>query len=258
MSGNVDRVEKSSSSYLPWSRSFDRDIGERPAYKGSRSSTRHCTLLVELALPAAQMDPSGSDHTQHPQGQPYWPAWGQANNQWGSYVMVPPLPPPQPLAPTLTEIPQNEYRANGAQTLYIANQSPIEFWVGGRKGIRATDALDENFAGLHEPNARLLESVKHKVSIRIEVDGYASFVIQKYVRRSTEAQESISRRQLATKVAEAIKAFVEKHNENAPYQTPYIRVGQTHIRLEDIYLTEVRHVSRGSLQPVLAYIPRQY
>ncbi|MDR5254387.1 hypothetical protein RHO95_25805, partial [Salmonella enterica subsp. enterica serovar Typhimurium] len=58
-----------------------------------------------------------------------------------------------------TEIPQNEYGVNGAQTLYIANQSPIEFWVGGRQGIRATDALDENFAGLHEPNARLLESV---------------------------------------------------------------------------------------------------
>ena len=69
----------------------------------------------------------------------------------------------------MIEIQQGEYRANGTQILYIDSQAPIEFWVGGRQGIRLTDALDENYTGLYDPDARPLENVKGKVSVRIEV-----------------------------------------------------------------------------------------
>ena len=46
-------------------------------------------------------------------------------------------------------------------------------------------------------------------NLLVQVGGYQSFVVAKYVRRSTGGNESISRKQLATKVAEVVKAFVE-------------------------------------------------
>lgn len=106
----------------------------------------------------------------------------------------------------------------------------MDFWVAGQKGIRIVDALNENFNGLHEAGARLLDSLGNKVSVRlavspittkhvsglnnilscsnVKITGYAPYVKPKYVRRSTQHHESISRKQLASKVAEVVQMFV--------------------------------------------------
>ncbi|KAI0085405.1 hypothetical protein BDY19DRAFT_445710 [Irpex rosettiformis] len=211
------------------------------------------------------MNHAADPHPQQPHGQQLV-VWNEATGQFVVWLeeqqypvqaLVAPIDPfPVQAPPAPVEIPQEEYRANGAQTLYIASQAAIEFWVNGHKGIRVTDALDENYVGLDDPNARLLESVRDKVSIRIEVAGYTSFVTQKYVRRTTEGRESISRRRLATKLAEVVKAFVQKNSGVTPQGLNRLQFGPGYIQLEDIYLLEVRHVSKGSLQPILAYIPR--
>ncbi|KAI0688754.1 hypothetical protein BC835DRAFT_286023 [Cytidiella melzeri] len=100
-----------------------------------------------------------------------------------------------------------------------------------------------------------------------QVTGYHPFVRPKYVRRSTTSQESISRKQLAARTAEVVKDFVMasaklvSRIDNLPHESSsemprILKFGPGHIELKDIYLLEVRHASRGSLQPTLAYIPR--
>jgi hypothetical protein len=79
-----------------------------------------------------------------------------------------PLMPTIP-APRRILIPQREYTAHAHDAMFIASQSPIEFWVDGRKGIRITDAFNDNFQYLQDASATPLENVKLKVSVRIEV-----------------------------------------------------------------------------------------
>jgi len=149
------------------------------------------------------------------------------------------------------QLTQEEYRANLAQ-MYIAPLPPIEFWVGGRKGIKVVDALVEQFDGLHDPDARLLDNVGTKMSVRIAMPGYPPFVRSKYVHRSTTTHESISRKQLATRLAEVVEAFVNASGNVVSDRTRW-RFGPGYIELTDLYITEVRHVSKGSMQPVLEY-----
>lgn len=102
--------------------------------------------------------------------------------------------------------------------------------------------------------------------------GYIAFGKQKHALRATREKESITLAKMAIHVAEVMKDFIEvsgpapppsvvrrrSMQEMAllPTSDPSWRVGSGYIEFEDLYLLEIHHVAKASLQPVLAYRPR--
>lgn len=156
--------------------------------------------------------------------------------------------------PTEVIIPQRPYAAN-IQRNHTHSIGIVEFWQNDRKGIRLADALARNFGSLQRADDRLLEGFGMKVTYRIEWPGYVAFGKQKHALRATREKESITRAKMAIHVAEVVKDFIE---EMAPLNThdQAWRVGPNYITFEDLYLLEIHHVAKASLQPVLAYRPR--
>ncbi|KAI0340705.1 hypothetical protein BDW22DRAFT_1360146 [Trametopsis cervina] len=163
----------------------------------------------------------------------------------------PPLPPPPPPPPVLNLIQQDEYRANAASSIYVSGLPSVQFLVNGGMGIRVVDALAQDYRGLDDPDAKLLEGMKNKVNVRIMIPGYASYTKPKYVRTTADC---ITRGMLATRVAEVVRDFVSSNCPRGPDGTPYLVVGDVSLRLDELILLAVEHVSKGSVQPVLAYL----
>ncbi|EKM57257.1 uncharacterized protein PHACADRAFT_254932 [Phanerochaete carnosa HHB-10118-sp] len=151
-------------------------------------------------------------------------------------------------------VPQRPYAAN-IQRNHTHSIGVVEFWVNGQKGIRLSDAQARIFTGLAHADDRLLEGFGVKVTYRIEWPGYGAFGKQKHALRATREKESITRAKMAIHVAEVMKDFIE---EMTPLSTsdPSWRVGERYIEFEDLYLLEIHHVAKASLQPVIAYRPR--
>ncbi|GJE93138.1 hypothetical protein PsYK624_092970 [Phanerochaete sordida] len=153
-------------------------------------------------------------------------------------------------------VPQRPYAAN-IQRNHTHSIGVVEFWVNGQKGIRLSDAQARAFSGLAQADDRLLEGFGTKVTYRIEWPGYVAFGKQKHALRATREKESITRAKMAIHVAEVMKDFIDEMGP-LPTSDPHWRVGQGFIEFGDLYLLEIHHVAKASLQPVLAFRPRYY
>ncbi|KAI0086758.1 hypothetical protein BDY19DRAFT_327483 [Irpex rosettiformis] len=148
---------------------------------------------------------------------------------------------------TLVIIPRPD---NGSPTpRKYASVPAIDFWVEGRQGLRLIDALQGNFAGLAGPGHEVMNAVSTKVSYKVEWIGYKPLSKQKYARRVKGRQ---SRSKIARQVAEIVSEFV---NDRARCQTsqPLWRIGRGSIEYANLYLMEIKRVSKSTWVPVLAY-----
>ncbi|KAI0697164.1 hypothetical protein BC835DRAFT_1305346 [Cytidiella melzeri] len=148
---------------------------------------------------------------------------------------------------TLIKLPRAE---NSSRTQHeFIGYPAIEFWVDGRQGVRLLDALQGDLTGLAGCVVEVMHSSSAKVSYRIEWPGYSSFTRQKYARRVRGLQD---RSKIARQVAEVVNEFMSDRARYVPAQ-PGWRVGRGFIEYGQVYLLELRRISRSTWVPVLAY-----
>ncbi|KAI0092294.1 hypothetical protein BDY19DRAFT_591251 [Irpex rosettiformis] len=148
-------------------------------------------------------------------------------------------------------VPQKEYRTN---TVYQPSP-PVQFFDRGQFGIRLRDAIASNFSGLAEAQRPIiLNEGGVRIAIRILWPGYASWEKWISVYGYSSNRPPITKSQLAYQIARKIHEFYEaKKDANAEFTgTPDWCL--CNIPFDQLSLLELRHVSPGSWQPVLAFI----
>ncbi|KAI0705175.1 hypothetical protein BC835DRAFT_1261400 [Cytidiella melzeri] len=154
-------------------------------------------------------------------------------------------------------IPQRLYRPNtqSDRRRYVEDvilERPIMFYsLGGETcGIRCTDALNSRFSGLHGRDDPMFEHRGPSVSIRLMWPGYAPWSRQIPTRDFRSPPQPITRSKLAKNVAKTIQRFVDEMKDKPMEEDADARfkVGPRHIRIEDLELVGLQHVSMGSWQ----------
>ncbi|TFK74926.1 hypothetical protein BDN72DRAFT_758884 [Pluteus cervinus] len=125
----------------------------------------------------------------------------------------------------------------------------------GFYGIRLVDALRCKFRGLESAEEAVFQGRGPSVSIRLEWPGYRRWSRQIPTRDFRTPPGPITRAKLAKSVAKCVQRFVEDregHNMEDD-SDPKWKVGRdpSTIRLEDLVLVSIYHVSMGSWQPHL-------
>ncbi|KAJ3556021.1 hypothetical protein NM688_g2257 [Phlebia brevispora] len=144
------------------------------------------------------------------------------------------------------------------QLMYIAQRpfnpvAPVTFFIqaGNRmlKGINLAHALAGNFEGLYDPHRQLEQlSNRPRITCRLEVYGYQSFDSEmKAPSRNYVTAPTFPRQTIASRMAHAIRACMQRDGGH----WAFANIGNVHFN--DLWLLEIRHVSRGSWQPVLAF-----
>ncbi|PSR72654.1 hypothetical protein PHLCEN_2v11478 [Hermanssonia centrifuga] len=124
--------------------------------------------------------------------------------------------------------------------------------------------LTRGTVDLHDGDVPFFGKIGMKASYRLEMPGYAPFVMQKNVLDA--ARRSITRDKVAFQVAEVVKHFLDTKAQKCT--SPLILDGTSQadrdwqsvwwevlrhgaIPFEDIYMTELVQISPSSFQPVL-------
>ncbi|KAI0739296.1 hypothetical protein BC629DRAFT_1299979, partial [Irpex lacteus] len=130
----------------------------------------------------------------------------------------------------------------------------IRFTVGGVLGIRLIDALNPEFNGLDNGGVlpRLTEHVK-KITIRLRWPGYSPWSDVIHVYDRTHSVNPITLRKLAQLLAQKMQAFRDELRDYPYNESSGVDGWQLqHFPIERLVLLELRYVSQGSWQPVLA------
>ncbi|KAF7794213.1 hypothetical protein EIP86_005345 [Pleurotus ostreatoroseus] len=163
---------------------------------------------------------------------------------------------PYPPSPTVNDspiVPQRKYRAKNK--MRTPKQLSIRFEVNGQLGISLTDARDDRLQGLLDAGKLVFNAtnIGKKVCYRIEWPGYPSFNQHKYARRKKGGSNSVMLAEVAKHVAEVMSAFIKENVEFIPdNEYMHWRVGEGFITVDKLRLLELKQVSAGSFQPVLA------
>ncbi|KAI0372748.1 hypothetical protein BV20DRAFT_939270 [Pilatotrama ljubarskyi] len=154
-------------------------------------------------------------------------------------------------------VPQLDYRPHtqSDRRRYVEQvqlEAPILFFVQNPSalGIPLKDAINNRFMNLQGRDDPMFEGRGPSVSIRLNWPGYAPWSRQIPTRDFRSPPHPITRAKLAKNVAKTIKRFIEdmeKTHMEDQSQARW-RVGGRHIRLEDMLLVGLQHVSMGSWQ----------
>lgn len=133
--------------------------------------------------------------------------------------------------------------------IYFSMDHPSEF------GILLSDALHSRVKRLHNRDHLVFEGRGPSVSIRLEWPGYRQWSRQIPTKDFRTPPGPITLAKLAKNVAKCIQRFIEerKHQNLEDDSDPSWKVGTgaNHIKLEDLVLISIHHVSLGSWQPQL-------
>ncbi|PSS37256.1 hypothetical protein PHLCEN_2v894 [Hermanssonia centrifuga] len=140
-----------------------------------------------------------------------------------------------------------------------ARRESIRFTENGRPGILLRHACSENFSGMADrATYPTLTTTSMKITIRINWPGYPPWAQQMHAFTHASVSEPITKQRLAYDIARLVNLFL---NDMANVQSmdrsaPGIAWSVPNIRLDDLVLLELRHVSTGSWQPVLCRMVR--
>ncbi|KIJ91982.1 hypothetical protein K443DRAFT_685536 [Laccaria amethystina LaAM-08-1] len=130
--------------------------------------------------------------------------------------------------------------------IYFSIDHPSEF------GILLSDALHSRFNRLHNRDQLVFEGRGPSISIRLEWPGYRQWIWQIPTEDFRSPPGPITLSKLAEKVAECIQRFIEERKNQSPKDKSWkVGTGANHIKLEDLVLVSIHHVSLGSWQPQL-------
>ncbi|KAK0238872.1 hypothetical protein EDD85DRAFT_1022330 [Armillaria nabsnona] len=134
---------------------------------------------------------------------------------------------------------------------------PIYFWVQDPSecGLALSDALHSRVRRLIDRDEPMFKDRGPSVSVRIEWPGYRPWSRQIPARDFRTPPCPITRSKLAKNVAKCVQRFIQER-QGVPMEddsSPDWRVGtqQNTIRVEDLVLVSLHHVSMGSWQPHL-------
>lgn len=170
--------------------------------------------------------------------------WREALNALTSYPCI-----PQPMYKPHTDADRRRYVED------VSLEAPIKFNClhPDELGIPLTDAIAGRFRRLDHKDDTVFEGRGPSVSIRIEWPGYRGWSRQIPTKDFRTPPGPITRAKLAKNVAKCIKRFIEDNQKRALEEDadPSWRVGLQHIKLEDLVLVGLHHVSMGSWQPFI-------
>ncbi|KAF9245291.1 hypothetical protein BU15DRAFT_41057, partial [Melanogaster broomeanus] len=118
-------------------------------------------------------------------------------------------------------------------------------------GIPLQDVLAGNVNRLLDRSELVLEDCGPSVSIRINWPGYRSYKRQIPSRNFRKQRGPITKGRLAKNLAITTRRFLEQMSDK-PMEDDADkkwRVGSRHIKVEDLILVSLHHVSKGSWQP---------
>ncbi|KAH7907264.1 hypothetical protein BJ138DRAFT_521918 [Hygrophoropsis aurantiaca] len=159
-----------------------------------------------------------------------------------------------------TFVPQSIYQPHtlADRERYIAKASlspPIVFHVEDpyEWGIPLEDASRMKMKRLIGKEDLMFEDCGPSVSIRIQWPGYDSWTRQIPTKDFRVPKGPITRAKLAKNVANCLRRFIEKKAKEPMHEDAEKkwRVGPRHIKVEDLILVSLHHISQGSWQPQL-------
>ncbi|KAF7370857.1 hypothetical protein MSAN_00719400 [Mycena sanguinolenta] len=159
-------------------------------------------------------------------------------------------------------VPQLMYKphTNSDRRRYVEEvdmEAPIQFWVENPDecGIPLSDALHSRVRRLLRRDETVFEGRGPSVSIRLEWPGYRQWSRQIPTKDFRSPPGPITRAKLAKNVAKCVQRFIqERHSQpmeddaDAKWR---VGPGPNQIKLEDLILVSIHHVSMGSWQPHL-------
>ncbi|KAI0339076.1 hypothetical protein BDW22DRAFT_1361993 [Trametopsis cervina] len=145
-------------------------------------------------------------------------------------------------------VPQRVYRTDIAG---FQPRPPVQFHVYGQFGIRLTDALAQNFAGLTDSSRQVvLTETGMKIAVRIWWPGYERWLKHTHAYGHSSERPPITLSQLAYRVSRLVQEFQEEMRGKASTErSPDWWI--SNVPFHQLVLLELRHVSTGSWQPVL-------
>ncbi|KAJ7431967.1 hypothetical protein FB451DRAFT_1483487 [Mycena latifolia] len=161
-----------------------------------------------------------------------------------------------PFVPQLMYKPQtNSDRRRYAEEVDM--EAPIHFWMENPSecGIPLSDALHSRVRRLLKRDEPVFEGRGPSVSIRLEWPGYRQWSRQIPTKDFRSPPGPITRAKLAKNVAKCVKRFIqERHGQPMEDDADArwrVGPGPHQIKLEDLILVSIHHVSMGSWQPHL-------
>ncbi|KAG6865710.1 hypothetical protein C0991_012526 [Blastosporella zonata] len=159
-------------------------------------------------------------------------------------------------------IPQKMYmpHTNSDRRRYVEEidlQQPIYFWMEGPDecGIPLVDALHSRVRRLRQRDEPVFEGRGPSISVRIQWPGYRPWSRQIPTKDFRSPPQPITKAKLAKNIAKCVERFLSART-GTPLEDdvdPRWKVGPRNyeIKLEDLYLVSMHHVSMGSWQPHL-------
>ncbi|EKM51894.1 uncharacterized protein PHACADRAFT_199397 [Phanerochaete carnosa HHB-10118-sp] len=142
-------------------------------------------------------------------------------------------------------VPQAEY-TDPATAAVFSPQDAIRFECNGSPGIRLDRALNEDFGGMPDANLVVQTTTRsQKICLRINWPGYSFWSNHFNVNLASGHRE---KGKLAKSVAAQIQLCLTEM-ARVPCTSNGWEV--SNVRLQDLILMEIQHVSRGSWQPVI-------
>ncbi|KAH7929118.1 hypothetical protein BV22DRAFT_1102685 [Leucogyrophana mollusca] len=157
-------------------------------------------------------------------------------------------------------IPQTIYQPHtlADRERYIKKASlshPIIFFADDPHewGIPLEDALRARMKRLMGKDDHMFEDCGPSVSIRIQWPGYDAWTRQIPTKDFRVPKGPITKGKLAKNIANCVKRFIEKMEKEPMHEDAdkRWRVGPRHIKIEDLILVSLHHISQGSWQPQL-------
>ncbi|KAH9951277.1 hypothetical protein B0H21DRAFT_705581 [Amylocystis lapponica] len=154
----------------------------------------------------------------------------------------------------LDHVPQRRYTTFGIFT----PRPYMEFRLNNNQYLNLGKALTGDLEGLEGHNTFAFPGIESmKLSFRLEWPGpseeFFSYHRQFNARDSTKHANSITVGKLVQTIAKEVAAFIEGRSNYPIYEYKW-QVGRGHIDINCLVLLGLEHVSRGSVQPVLAVI----
>jgi len=149
------------------------------------------------------------------------------------------------------------------QEMYTGTRSfdalpTITFYENRFPGVRLEHVLNNDLGGLGDSDTKpLLTSTARKITLRINWPGYLPWFDVLHVYDHSYNANPITLHKLAVALTQKIKLCLDdlsRATYNARARDPEWIA--ENIRIEDLVLMELRHVSAGSWQPVLVHSPR--
>ncbi|KAG6891269.1 hypothetical protein C0995_008521 [Termitomyces sp. Mi166 len=162
-------------------------------------------------------------------------------------------------------VPQKMYmpHTNSDRRRYVEEidlQQPIYFWMESPDecGISLIDALHSRVRRLRQRDEPVFEGRGPSISVRIQWPGYRPWSRQIPTKDFRSPPQPITKAKLAKNIAKCVERFLSdvKARTGTPLEDdvdPRWKVGPRNyeIKLEDLYLVSMHHVSMGSWQPHL-------